>query len=65
MSNALGLAAGMLLDGWLGEPRWLWNRLPHPAVLMGRAVGALERRWNTGRHRKAKGVSAKDGGQWR
>lgn len=58
MSNALGLAAGMLLDGWLGEPRWLWNRLPHPAVLMGRAVGALERRWNTGRHRKAKGVAA-------
>ena len=23
----------------MGEPKWLWTTLPHPAVLMGRAVG--------------------------
>lgn len=40
------LALAMLLDGWLGEPNWLWRRLPHPAVLMGRAVEALENRLN-------------------
>ncbi|UWQ22550.1 adenosylcobinamide-phosphate synthase CbiB [Jannaschia sp. W003] len=52
------LAAALALDALLGEPRWLWRRLPHPAVLMGRAVEALERRWNRGRHRRAKGVAA-------
>ena len=51
------LALAMLLDAWLGEPRWLWQRAPHPAVLMGRAVGWADRRFNTGTHRKAKGVA--------
>jgi adenosylcobinamide-phosphate synthase len=37
----LVLAAG--LDAVLGEPRWLWSRAPHPAVLMGRLLSALER----------------------
>ncbi|NRB34377.1 MAG: cobalamin biosynthesis protein [Rhodobacteraceae bacterium] len=36
------LICAMLLDAALGEPRWLWSRLPHPAVLMGRAVKQLE-----------------------
>ena len=40
MSHAILLALAMLLDAALGEPRWLWDRLPHPAILMGRAVGA-------------------------
>ena len=45
--NATAMSAGllvgaMLLDAALGEPRWLWSRWPHPAVLMGRAVGWLE-----------------------
>ena len=38
------LVAGMILDALLGEPRTLWDRWPHPAVLMGRAVAAMERR---------------------
>ena len=48
----------MLLDGLLGEPKWLWSRIPHPAVLMGKAVGALDRRMNTGPNRKHKGIRA-------
>lgn len=40
--TALMLAAAMILDAIAGEPRWLWSRLPHPAVLMGRAVSRLE-----------------------
>ena len=39
------LVVGMVLDALLGEPRWLWDRWPHPAVLMGRAVAWAERRW--------------------
>jgi len=40
--TALMLGAAMILDAIAGEPRWLWSRLPHPAVLMGRAVSRLE-----------------------
>ena len=41
MSTAAILALAMLLDAVLGEPEWLWRRLPHPAVLMGRMVPAI------------------------
>jgi adenosylcobinamide-phosphate synthase len=57
MSAAL-LAAAMALDAAAGEPRAVWDRLPHPAVLMGRAVDALDRRLNRGAARRAKGVAA-------
>jgi len=48
MNTALILLLAMLLDALLGEPKWLWSRLPHPAVLMGRAVGWLDKNFNTG-----------------
>ena len=32
------VALALILDALLGEPNWLWSRVPHPAVLMGRAV---------------------------
>ena len=54
----LSLALAMVLDAALGEPPWLWSRLPHPAVLMGRAVSALDRRLNTGTARRARGMAA-------
>ena len=57
MSAAL-LVPALLLDAAFGEPNWLWSRLPHPAVIMGRAVGWLDARLNTGENRKAKGVLA-------
>lgn len=58
MSTALILTLAMLLDAALGEPRWLWARLPHPAVLMGSAVGWADRRLNHGTLRRLKGIGA-------
>jgi len=54
----LAVLLAMLLDAALGEPRWLWSRLPHPAVIMGRGVAALDQSLNRGRERRAKGVFA-------
>lgn len=42
----MALVLAMVLDALLGEPKWLWARLPHPAVVMGRAVGVLDARMN-------------------
>ncbi|PCH65385.1 MAG: adenosylcobinamide-phosphate synthase [Rhodobacteraceae bacterium] len=52
------LILALLLDAALGEPRWLWSRLPHPAVVMGRAVGWLDRRLNVGPSRRIRGLVA-------
>lgn len=52
------LVLALLLDAVLGEPDWLWSRLPHPAVLMGKYVSWLETRLNTGRAKRVKGVVA-------
>lgn len=49
MTALLALPA-MLLDAAFGEPKWLWDRWPHPAVLMGRAVGWMDKRLNQGAH---------------
>ena len=57
-SRRMSLSAALILDALLGEPDWLWRRLPHPAVLMGRLVGALDRGLNRGGLRRAKGVLA-------
>lgn len=57
MSAPLVLALAMLLDAALGEPEWLWRRLPHPAVLMGRLIGWGDRRFNSGGLQKTKGTA--------
>ncbi len=54
----MGVILAMLLDALLGEPRWLWDRAPHPAVLMGRAVAWLDARLNTGANGRLAGVLA-------
>ncbi len=51
------LAFAMILDAIFGEPRWLWDRLPHPAALMGQAISAGEKRLNNGKDRRAKGIA--------
>lgn len=56
--SAVLLVLALLLDAALGEPKFLWSRLPHPAVLMGRAVGFAEARLNSGERRKLKGIVA-------
>jgi len=57
MNTALILTAALLLDAALGEPEWLWRRLPHPAVLTGRLIGWCDRTLNRGSLRKAKGCA--------
>jgi adenosylcobinamide-phosphate synthase len=46
----------MILDAVFGEPRWIWARVPHPAVLMGRLVGWCDRRFNQGGNRRLAGI---------
>ena len=50
------LAIALILDAIFGEPNWLWQRLTHPAVLMGRAVDWVERIGNQGRYLYLKGI---------
>lgn len=50
------LVLALLLDAAFGEPKWLWNRVPHPAVLIGRGIGWADDRMNAGPARRAKGV---------
>ncbi|MBO6896504.1 MAG: cobalamin biosynthesis protein [Shimia sp.] len=56
MSTAGILVGALLLDAVFGEPRWLWHRVPHPAVLMGKVIGRADQDYNNGINRKAKGV---------
>lgn len=58
MNMAALLIIALVLDAAMGEPKWLWQRLPHPAVLMGRVVGWLDQTLNTGTGRKIKGSLA-------
>ena len=56
------LAAALLLDAVVGDPPWLWRRLPHPVALAGRLIGWLDRRLNhdgdAPARRRAAGIAA-------
>ena len=54
MSAAL-LVPALLLDAAMGEPKLIWDRYPHPAVLMGRLVGWCDLRFNAGVNKRLKG----------
>ncbi len=54
----MSLVAALILDALAGEPRTIWDRVPHPAVLMGRAVGWCDARMNRGGARRIRGVLA-------
>ncbi|WP_282158955.1 adenosylcobinamide-phosphate synthase CbiB [Shimia thalassica] len=56
MSTAVILSIALTLDALLGEPRWLWNRVTHPAILMGRVIGKADTRVNTGDAAKLMGI---------
>ncbi len=58
MNTAGVLAAALFLDAVLGEPRWLWSRVPHPAVLMGHAVTWIDDHCNRGPYRRARGATS-------
>ncbi len=52
------LAAGLVLDWLIGDPEALYRRVPHPAVLIGAAVGGLDRWFNRGRRKRLRGIVA-------
>jgi adenosylcobinamide-phosphate synthase len=39
------LLLALALDALIGDPAWLYRRLPHPVALIGGAISGLERRW--------------------
>lgn len=36
----------LLLDRIIGDPDWLWQKLPHPVVVFGKAIGWADKRFN-------------------
>ena len=40
------LVAALTLDALIGDPDWMWRRVPHPVVWFGRLVDVLDRRLN-------------------
>ena len=53
-SPFLPLALALLCDAAAGDPDWMYRRVPHPVVLMGRAIAALDRAWNRPEHGDAR-----------
>ena len=47
MDHWLILLLALGLDALVGDPDWLWRRVPHPVVLFGGMIERLDRRWNT------------------
>lgn len=40
------LAVALVIDALIGDPDWLWRRLPHPVVVFGWCIGGLEKMFN-------------------
>lgn len=40
------LFLALMIDRVVGDPDWLWSRLPHPVVWFGRAIGGFDKRFN-------------------
>jgi adenosylcobinamide-phosphate synthase len=58
-SSTLGVfLAAILLDAVIGDPPALWRKVPHPVVLIGRLIAALEQALNRDGMRRGKGVLA-------
>lgn len=59
MSALSILILAILLDALIGDPDWLWKRLPHPITLIGKAIGTADKAMNTGSAtaRKLKGAA--------
>jgi len=58
-SDTLTIAlTALLVDAMIGWPDALYRRISHPVVWIGRLISALDRRWNGGGHRIARGALA-------
>jgi len=50
------LLAALMTEALLGYPAWLLRRIGHPVTWIGQVIGTLERSWNAGPDRLAKGA---------
>src|SRR5687767_4701329 len=44
--SAPALSLALLIDRVVGDPPWLWSRVPHPVAVIGGIVGVLDKRLN-------------------
>tara|TARA_R110002096_G_scaffold51390_1_gene134323 strand:+ start:18448 stop:19377 length:930 start_codon:yes stop_codon:yes gene_type:complete len=58
MTHLQILLLALILDYFIGDPKALWARFPHPAVLMGRVVSWFDKMLNRGNLRRVKGIIA-------
>jgi adenosylcobinamide-phosphate synthase len=62
LEHAPILLLALLIDAVVGDPGWLYRRVPHPVVLIGVAIDWCDRAWNreslAGGIRRALGVAA-------
>ena len=52
LTSTISILQGFVLDIIFGDPYWM----PHPVRTMGNGIAFLEKRWNRGAHRTAKGA---------
>jgi len=55
---SLAMAIALALEAAVGWPDALYRRIGHPVTWIGALIAGLERRWNRGAHRRARGVAA-------
>ena len=58
MLDMILIGVALVLDSLLGEPQWLWSRVPHPVRIMGAGITKLDHRLNLGEYKRGKGVLA-------
>lgn len=46
LSPLLILVAALIIDAVLGDPAWIWKRVPHPVALLGKLIDFLDRKLN-------------------
>ena len=46
MPSFLILLLALIIDRFLGDPDWLWQRVPHPIVLFGKAIEVADQQFN-------------------
>jgi len=56
MLDMILIGVALVLDSLLGEPQWLWSRVPHPVRIMGAGITKLDHRLNLGEYKRGKGV---------
>ena len=56
MTHAAILAFALIFDAIIGDPKPLWSRIPHPAALMGRLIGTLDKHLNKAPNQRTNGI---------